>query len=115
MTPLVNESDTDDNGLNDAYESTPGGAEGLTPVDSGDTTDGIPDYLNLDSDGDNVPDVIETGNQPTTSTTDTDGDGLLDVYEGDDPNDGFDVNDEIDNPTLLQNSCLLYTSDAADE
>ncbi|MEX0272778.1 MAG: gliding motility-associated C-terminal domain-containing protein, partial [Flavobacteriaceae bacterium] len=40
---------------------------------------------------DGVPDWTYTG-------TDTDGDGLDDGYEGSDVNDGFDVNDEIDDP-----------------
>jgi len=91
LTPL-NEADLDGNGLNDAYDATPI----TTPEDSGDTTDGIPDYLNTDSDGDGVPDTIEAGLPAITNTTDTDGDGLLNVFEGVDPNDGFDVNDELD-------------------
>ncbi|MBT8223657.1 MAG: DUF11 domain-containing protein, partial [Eudoraea sp.] len=40
---------------------------------------------------DGIPDQNYTG-------TDTDGDGLDDGYEGSDVNDGFDVNDEIDDP-----------------
>ncbi|WP_167961630.1 T9SS type B sorting domain-containing protein, partial [Saonia flava] len=64
-----------------------------------------PDYLDDDSDNDlvfdnnegndfdfdGVPDWAYTG-------TDTDGDGLDDGYEGSDVDDGFDVNDEIDDP-----------------
>lgn len=87
-------ADTDGNGLDDAYESSPGAGEGLTPVD----TDGVgePDYRDLDSDGDGADDITERGDgQATsiTSTADSDGDGLYDIFEGGSPNDGFDAND----------------------
>ena len=84
-------------GLNTAYP------EGLTPVN----TDGADeqDYLDLDTDNDLVPDNNE-GNDfnfdgipdQSFTGTDTDGDGLDDGYEGSDVDDGFDVNDEIDDP-----------------
>ncbi|ASV31309.1 Ig-like domain-containing protein [Maribacter cobaltidurans] len=84
-------------GVNSAY---PGG---LTPVN----TDGVDevDYLDDDTDNDLVPDNNE-GNDfnfdgipdQTFTGIDTDGDGLDDGYEGSDVNDGFDVNDEIDDP-----------------
>ncbi|MDC6354736.1 MULTISPECIES: gliding motility-associated C-terminal domain-containing protein [unclassified Robiginitalea] len=99
VPPSGNDSDND--GLDDAYEGM--GDEGITPED----TDGdeIPDYLDGDSDNDSVPDNNE-GNDfnfdgipdQTFTGTDTDGDGLDDGYEGADVDDGFDVNDEIDNP-----------------
>uniref|UniRef100_UPI000E4AB1E4 DUF7507 domain-containing protein n=1 Tax=Aureibaculum luteum TaxID=1548456 RepID=UPI000E4AB1E4 len=95
--------DSDGNGLDDAYETSPGSGEGLTPVN----TDGVdsPDYLDTDSDNDNVVDSIE-GNDAnhdgipdvSYSGSDLDEDGLDDAFEGFDTNDGFDVNDEIDNP-----------------
>ncbi|OOG87913.1 hypothetical protein B0E41_03070, partial [Hydrogenophaga sp. A37] len=88
-------TDSDSNGLDDIYESAPGAGEGLTPVDTdGDTAD---DYLDADSDADGTADVAERGDGgPTsvTSTTDTDGDGLFDTFEGSDVNDGVDTNDE---------------------
>ena len=85
------------NGVNSAYLG------GLDPVNTDGTDD--PDYLDGDSDNDLVPDNNE-GNDfnfdgipdQTFTGTDTDGDGLDDGYEGADVNDGFDVNDEIDNP-----------------
>ncbi len=94
-------SDDDLDGLDNAYDS--GDFEGLTPVNT-DGTDNV-DYLDDDSDNDLVPDNNE-GNDfnfdgiPDQSYTgnDTDGDGLDDGYEGSDVNDGFDVNDEIDDP-----------------
>ena len=85
------------NGLNTAYP------DGLTPINhDGEDT---PDYIDLDSDNDSVPDNNE-GNDfnfdgipdQTFTGVDTDGDGLDDGYEGSDINDGFDVNDEIDDP-----------------
>ncbi|MGO4920899.1 Ig-like domain-containing protein, partial [Maribacter spongiicola] len=84
-------------GVNSAYPT------GLTPVNT-DGTDNV-DYLDLDSDNDTVPDNNE-GNDfnfdgipdQTFTGVDTDGDGLDDGYEGSDVNDGFDVNDEINDP-----------------
>ncbi|MCB1077315.1 MAG: DUF4347 domain-containing protein, partial [Verrucomicrobiae bacterium] len=88
-------SDVDGNGLDDAYESSPGAGGGLIPVDT--DSDGTADYLDADSDNDSYGDITERGDgQPTsvTSLTDTDGDGLLDIFEGSNANDGFDANDE---------------------
>jgi gliding motility-associated-like protein len=84
-------------GVNSAY---PGGIE---PVNT-DGADDV-DYLDGDSDNDTVPDNNE-GNDfnfdgipdQLPTGTDMDGDGLDDGYEGTDLNDGFDVNDEIDDP-----------------
>ena len=85
-------------GLNSAYLP-----EGIIPNNhDGEDT---PDYIDLDSDNDTVPDNNE-GNDfnfdgvpdQTYLGTDADGDGLDDGYEGSDINDGFDVNDEIDDP-----------------
>ncbi|WP_285648805.1 gliding motility-associated C-terminal domain-containing protein [Allomuricauda sp. NBRC 101325] len=93
--------DVNGNGVDDAYES--GDTIGLSLEDT--DSDGTPDYLDDDSDNDWVPDNNE-GNDfnfdgiPdwTFTGTDTDGDGLDDGYEGSDVNDGFDVNDEIEDP-----------------
>ncbi len=85
-------------GLNSAYLP-----DGITPNNhDGEDT---PDYIDLDSDNDTVPDNNE-GNDfnfdgvpdQTYLGTDADGDGLDDGYEGSDINDGFDVNDEINDP-----------------
>ncbi|MDF0715478.1 gliding motility-associated C-terminal domain-containing protein [Muricauda sp. 334s03] len=98
---LPSGEDLNGNGLDDAYEN--GETMGLSLEDT--DADGTPDYLDDDSDNDWVPDNNE-GNDfnfdgiPdwTYTGTDTDGDGLDDGYEGSDVNDGFDVNDEIENP-----------------
>jgi len=107
--------DTDGNGLDDAYESSPGSGEGLTPVDTDGT--GEPDYRDIDADDDATPDVAERGDgQPTSvgSTADTDGDGLYDIFEGGTPNDGFDVNDENRTATTLNLSAdFLLLADGA--
>ncbi len=93
--------DADDNGLDDAYEN--GGNVGLIPVDS--DIDGIPDYVDNDSDNDNVPDSIEGHDQDqdgiadvTFIGSDKDNDGLDDGFEGGIAID-IDVNDEINDPT----------------
>ena len=152
--------DKDKNGLDDAYESHPGAGEGLTPINS--DSDPLPNFRDIDSDNDGLPDNVEgqstagyippTGNDDdkdgldnayendgitpentdgednpdyldddtdndlvadnnegndfnfdgipdqTFTGTDTDNDGLDDGYEGSDVNDGYDVNDEIDDP-----------------
>jgi hypothetical protein len=88
--------DENKNGIDDNYEN--GEFVGLDP----ENTDGIdtPDYIDPDSDEDGTPDIQENGTRPDslTSTDDSDGDGLFDIFEGTDINDGFDVNDEIDIP-----------------
>ncbi|MDX1769003.1 MAG: gliding motility-associated C-terminal domain-containing protein, partial [Arenibacter troitsensis] len=93
--------DSDNDGLDNAYDGPVN--QGLIPVNT-DGTD-MPDYLDLDTDNDTVPDNIEGNDFNFDGTpdqiyigTDSDGDGLDDGYEGEDLNDGFDVNDEIDNP-----------------
>ena len=93
--------DDDNDGLDNAYEGA--GDEGLAPNNHDGTDD--PDYIDLDSDNDTVPDNNE-GNDfnfdgipdQTFTGSDSDGDGLDDGYEGSDVNDGFDVNDEINDP-----------------
>ncbi|HEA19336.1 MAG TPA: gliding motility-associated C-terminal domain-containing protein [Pricia antarctica] len=92
--------DVNQNGLDDAYEI--GENMGIIPVN----TDGedLPDYLDTDSDNDNVPDNIEGHDRDHDGradisflSSDKDNDGLDDGYEGSVLLD-VDVNDEIDNP-----------------
>ncbi|MFH6604819.1 gliding motility-associated C-terminal domain-containing protein [Maribacter algicola] len=99
VSPSGNDDDGD--GLDNAYEGT--GDQGLTVVN----TDGAdePDYLDRDTDNDTVADNNEGNDFDYDGVpdwaftgTDTDGDGLDDGYEGSDVDDGFDVNDEIDDP-----------------
>ena len=107
--PNYQDVDSDNDGITDNVEAqttagyvAPSGAVsargldtayavgGLTPVN----TDGADarDYLDPDSDNDGAPDIAERGDgRPTslTSTTDTDGDGLLDIFEGSNASDGI--------------------------
>ena len=79
--------DSDGNGLDDSYETVPGSGEGLNPVNS-DGADNA-DYLDTDSDNDNVPDFVEghdfdaDGNPDIEAlNVDSDNDGLDDAYDG---------------------------------
>ncbi|MFK5879569.1 MAG: Ig-like domain-containing protein [Flavobacteriaceae bacterium] len=79
----------DSNGIDSAYQT------GITPVDT--EADGIPDYVDTNSDGDIRDDIIEgwdTNSDGTPETTptnnDTDHDGL---------DDAFDNNNSLINPT----------------
>ena len=73
-----NFTDTDGDGLDDVVATMP------LPADDTDG-DSIPDYLDLDSDNDGIPDVTEAGGADVDSDgvvdnfTDTDGDGLDDA------------------------------------
>ncbi|MCF6297152.1 MAG: gliding motility-associated C-terminal domain-containing protein, partial [Flavobacteriaceae bacterium] len=110
-------TDSDGNGLDDAYEDTPGSGNGISTVDT--DGDGDFDYLDEDSDNDNVPDYIEafginhTGLPSLNSSgIDSDKDGLDDEFEGSDINDGFIPNDEILDPlTDLPNTDSDYEDD----
>jgi len=91
-------TDVNSNGLDDVYE-TAQGTENMIPVDSETTPDGIPDYIDTDSDNDNTPDIEENWDSDNSSSgVDSDNDGLDDNFEGLNVTDGFDVNDEIDLP-----------------
>lgn len=92
--------DDNNNGLDDAYENN--GNLGIIPEDT--DGDGLPDYVDIDSDNDNIPDAIEAHDHdqdgvPEVSLigSDKDNDGLDDGYEGNTAIDS-DVNDEINDP-----------------
>lgn len=92
--------DSNGNGLDDAYEAL--GVQGVFPVDT--DGDSLPDYLDEDSDDDNILDNIEAHDFDQDGIADNlfvdadaDADGLDDGYEGSNTIDD-DVNDEIDNP-----------------
>ena len=90
-------NDTNNNGVDDNYETLGGFAGfGIIPTNT-DETD-TKDYIDTDSDNDNVTDIRENGDpQFVLSGVDTDGDGLDDAF--DDNNDsgisGFTVNDGL--------------------
>ncbi|MFS4467586.1 Ig-like domain-containing protein [Maribacter sp. 2210JD10-5] len=92
--------DANGNGLDDAYEGP--GVLGLFPIDT--DGDSLPDYLDDDSDNDNVPDATEAHDFNRDGIpdvvyigSDKDDDGLDDAYEGAISVD-IDINDEIDDP-----------------
>ncbi|WP_397363926.1 LamG-like jellyroll fold domain-containing protein [Olleya sp. R77988] len=88
-------TDLDSNGIDDNYNL---GFTTLVDTDG----DGILDYLDLDSDNDGKQDIEENGMANTITTfTDSDTDGLDNLFEGLNVNDSSDVNDEIDNPLDL--------------
>lgn len=97
--------DSDGDGLDNAYDpdnnSSSGSGDGPGtphPITNFDGTD-EPDYLDQDSDNDNIPDIRENGIASNTlSGIDTDNDGLDDNFEGGNLNDPSDVNDEINAP-----------------
>ena len=93
--------DANNNGLDDAYEQD--GNLGLVPLDT--DGDSLPDYVDTDSDDDGIVDAIEGHDFDANGVpendwmaSDKDLDGLSDGYEGDTAID-VDVNDEIDNPS----------------
>ena len=92
--------DSNNNGLDDAYEAN--GLMGIFPIDT--DGDNLPDYLDEDSDNDNIFDEIEGHdyNQDGIADvvrigSDKDNDGLDDGFEGSISVD-IDVNDEINDP-----------------
>ncbi len=96
-------TDIDMDGLDDNYDANTSGvsgSNGLTPVNTDDITgnnaDSSADYLDTDSDGDGINDILENGGANTESGVDTDGDGLDDAFEG--VLNDSDVNDDINTP-----------------
>ncbi|MCM4165904.1 MULTISPECIES: gliding motility-associated C-terminal domain-containing protein [unclassified Arenibacter] len=92
--------DANNDGLDDVYENN--GNLGLFPIDT--DGDSLPDYLDEDSDNDNVPDRIEAHDHDHDGIpdvvqigSDKDNDGLDDGFEGTTAID-VDVNDEINDP-----------------
>ncbi|WP_200831827.1 gliding motility-associated C-terminal domain-containing protein, partial [Aquimarina sp. AU474] len=86
-------NDTDNDGIDDSYDPDNGG-NSIVPVDTdGNTSENLPDYIDLDSDDDGESDSIEaydTNNdgipEIVLANNDADGDGLDDNYDIDDAN-----------------------------
>lgn len=77
-------NDTDGDGLDDAFDRDNGGITASIP----DTDeDGIPDFLDVDADGDGIPDVYEATTDPTNpilpTGRDDDGDGIDNAFDPD--------------------------------
>ncbi|NVN17900.1 hypothetical protein GUA46_06065 [Muricauda sp. HICW] len=95
--------DANNNGLDDAYESS-----GITPVDT--DGDGVPDFMDLDSDNDSTPDTTEAA--LTLSGSDSDGDGLdnnIDTTTG-----YADPGGTIDNPLSTNGGSLILPDSDGD-
>ena len=81
------DADTDGDGIADVYDFTNGmGGNGITAYDH--DFDGIPDYMDTDSDNDGAPDRNEADktnaslSQATINASgDADGDGLMDLFD----------------------------------
>jgi len=73
--------------------------------------DGIPSHLDLDSDNDGIPDIIEMGGTDINGdgfadvSTDTDEDGLVDLYDADDTDGPSGTS-----PCVTQPGCLVAAS-----
>ena len=84
-------TDTDLDGLHDTYDANNGG-DAIANRDT--DADGVPNYRDLDSDNDGIPDVVEAfgddGNNTGTIDFyfDSDGDGFSNDQDGDSDNDG---------------------------
>ncbi|GGK23812.1 hypothetical protein GCM10007962_17520 [Yeosuana aromativorans] len=84
-------TDSNNNGVDDAYESAMGGTDISQLIDT--DGDGIKDYLDTDSDNDGVLDIEENGQANTTTNIDVDCDGLDDNLDA--ITNYLDVNDEV--------------------
>lgn len=105
--------DTDGDGIDDAYDNFVGfGGDGIHVVDK--DGDGTPDYLDLDTDNDGLPDIVE-GNDfnlnglrddlVTLTGIDTDGDGLDDRFDNN--------NSSIKGTSAYMGTAGSFTGDAA--
>jgi gliding motility-associated-like protein len=84
-------TDADNDGLADAIEAIYGENTSVTPVDSTFDEDSLQNFVDLDSDGDTIPDAVEAqttqnfntnfSNDGDVTNDDTDGDGVIDIYD----------------------------------
>jgi hypothetical protein len=102
--------DTDNNGLDDAFESSPGAGEGLTPVNTDGA--GAADFKDLDSDNDEIDDIVESGH----SLTDADEDGRTDGSVGTNGlDDAIDSSSDYADPDGLVHDGALFALTDTDE
>jgi len=97
-------ADDDNDGLQDIFDTDTAdtsvvASQGTTPVDSEATPDGTPDFLDLDSDNDTIPDTVEARptagyvtNDGDVSDNDSDGDGVIDQFDSNNTFGGDSVN-----------------------
>ncbi|WP_318343973.1 PA14 domain-containing protein [Flagellimonas baculiformis] len=96
-------SDSDNDGLDNAYETT-----GISPIDT--DGDGTPDFMDTDSDNDGTSDTAEA--TLTLSGTDSDGDGLDNAM--DTTSDYSDPGGRIDNPLNTTGGSLMLPDSDGD-
>lgn len=96
-------SDSDNDGLDNAYETT-----GISPVDT--DGDGTPDFMDTDSDNDGTSDTTEA--TLTLTGTDSDGDGLDNAM--DTSTDYSDPGGRIDNPLNTNGGSLMLPDSDGD-
>ncbi|WP_162820040.1 gliding motility-associated C-terminal domain-containing protein [Kordia sp. SMS9] len=87
----ANFTDNDNDGLADAIEAIYGENTGITPVESTADADVLQNFIDVDSDGDTIPDAVEAqttlnfstnfSNDGNVTDDDTDGDGIIDIYD----------------------------------
>ncbi|MDR5592028.1 hypothetical protein [Christiangramia sp. SM2212] len=109
------QADADGDGLNNIQEGWNAEGTNLTDTDG----DGIPDYLDVDDDGDNVLTRIERendNNDPVNADgeRDTDEDGIPNYLDNDDDDDGVLTRYEVDpndlDPSSLENPTLFSST-----
>ncbi|MET0242690.1 MAG: hypothetical protein ABW174_04455, partial [Flavitalea sp.] len=97
-------TDTNNNGVPDRYDIAVAGGVSIPMADT--DGDGVPNFRDLDSDNDGIPDVVEVGG------VDANGDGILDNFDDAD-GDGLDntVDGDADNNGIAENTAraLLVT------
>ncbi len=86
--------DSDNDGIDDVYESGISAGIASEPVDT--DADGTADYLDADSDGDGLFDNEEGGTVSGSPPNDTDGDGNYDFQDLDADGDGLPDDYEVD-------------------
>lgn len=80
VSPTGNDSDND--GIDDAFDPDNGGVMITDPIDT--DNDGDPDFRDTDADGDGIPDWVEASiNGQAASGIDSDGDGIDDTWDVD--------------------------------
>lgn len=76
----VESPDSDADGIADVLDDAPGAygdaGNATLPEQGGDDTDDVPDFLDVNSDGDGLTDLVEAGRDP--SVLDSNGDGMID-------------------------------------
>lgn len=94
--------DTDNDGIDNAYDGFNGfGGNGISPNDE--DMDGIPDYLDSDTDGDGVRDIVE-GNDFNLNAK---ADDLISLTGLDDDGDGLDNRFDNDNTSAKGTSAYM--------